>query len=801
MKNHAQIDLFLGPIVYRVKMFLKFSSITVNVLKRIVYLLVFAFIFASEANSHSFDHFLEQGWNVKPIELAQTDFRYTLASKIHSSGFFPGPEPLNNSNDIGSLPTEQFGLNPDFKKNPRYWLYTQIINKTKNSSWMLHISNFGYLPPTLLILSKDGKTLERFEYQNIDINTIGRAISLTLEPNQTYVLVLEIEAEYMGLTPYIALMSDENYRSWTLYMDWAFKLMLGMIICATLIALTCWVFLNDRIFLWAGLSSLSLILYYGSRSSIPAIFWQSSYEKDYTMWILTSVMLFTQIAFAASFLKVTQKDRWLYRIFSSTSFCTVALFIVGFIFPFKATAILYTVNYLILWLVILGSGIYKIFTDGRYYVIYILGWLPMVASFLELFFGLLIPEKKGLEVEASYRKIEIQAIIFLHILIHAIALILRMKSLRREKNEAERLAQEKSRFITQSNHDFRQPLGAMNIFIKYLEPHIFSNDGKILLSKLASTSSQLNESFNSIMDVCKFQTGSIKPDFQAVSVSELFSKLEDEFSIQAREKNIQLKFHFCSAYVLSDPIQLRRILKNLISNAIKFTHSGRVIVGFRQRGLIQVWDTGDGIPEEEQDTIFDIYKQSNNYSESIAGSGVGLSIVKQLSELLDHPLKIESKPGKGSCFSISTPCTPDPCSSSSDEHTNQIDVVVTLVFRSEDTCASIQEHLKKWQYPVRVFDSINEAIAKESDSISGKNHILLCENKILETLPLSFEGRAFEEHVFFSKFSVCVCIGKNTVPFPSTWVEIISNVSAIQLRAILNLAIRRDASLQPDNFQ
>jgi len=725
-----------------------------------------------------------------PIELTRTDTRYGLASLDHSSGFVSVPEglALENAPDLPSQ-SQAFGLTPDFAQHSRYWLYTRIVNHTENSNWVLHISNFGFQQPRILIRGSDGQVIHTFRHSDYpgstDINTIGRAVDVKLRAGESYLLVVELNARFAAWHPYMALMSDHQYEIWKTQMDYAFKIAIGIVLGLILLGFLCWLLTAEMTFFWGALSSLLMLIYYLEHSSIPAILWQSTYEKTALFWLLISSIQLSILAFAASFLQINRHSgRW-YQVFEGAALITVAVAVASTMVPFRANMCLYALSYLVVWLVIFSSGAAKVRSEGRYYTIYLLGWLPLALSILDVALVILGPSRSIQEVAASYKMIHVLYVQILHMLVHAVALILRLKALREEKLKMEYLSQAKSRFIAQSSHDLSQPLHSMSIFLEHLKPHVQGLDGRKIFGRLKNTHRQMSESFHSIMDLSKLESGGISPEPKPVSIADLFARLQDEYRILATDKCIQLTFHPCSLQVFSDPALLERMLRNLVSNAIKYTDSGRVVVGCRRRGknvFIQVLDTGRGIDREDQENIFDIYHRSAKDTAQTDGSGIGLSIVRHISELLDHPVEVISIQGKGSRFTICTPRL-GPVSPSQQEplKLDKNQPAVALVFQDHGLRDAILERLQKWRCPVLTFTSL-EAACQSGVSPS----VLLCEYPSLRSASLSSE-----EAGLLAQRTVAACVCDPDTPLPDNWIALSTAVRPSQLRALLNLAARR----------
>ena len=231
--------------------------------------------------------------------------------------------------------------------------------------------------------------------------------------------------------------------------------------------------------------------------------------------------------------------------------------------------------------------------------------------------------------------------------------------LAKAKETAELANKSKSRFLVAASHDLRQPVQAIS---SYTELLAISNTDPVLtntIQQLGNATLAMQVLLEGLLDISKLDTGAMRPEIRTFSISSLLSQIQDLHQPIAMEKGIILKLVPCTAVVSSDPALLRVILQNLVSNAIKYTHRGKVVLGCRHRGdqlRIEVWDSGMGIPEDKQEDVFEEFYQINNPGrDRNKGIGIGLSIVKRLATLLNHPLYMHSVTGKGSCFAIQVP--------------------------------------------------------------------------------------------------------------------------------------------------
>lgn len=218
----------------------------------------------------------------------------------------------------------------------------------------------------------------------------------------------------------------------------------------------------------------------------------------------------------------------------------------------------------------------------------------------------------------------------------------------------------KSRFLAAASHDLRQPVQAVNLFFELLRPEMrLTEKGDAYFGKVKQALRTVSEMLATLLDVSRLDASTIKPDIQVLAVNDLLFPLMREFAPLAERKGLRWRMVPCALHVATDPVLLERILRNLISNALRYTPSGKVLLGCRRRGsrvLIQVWDTGIGIDEAFQRKVFDEFFQIGNlHRDHEQGLGLGLSIVERAARLLESPLSLTSELGKGSGFSLSLP--------------------------------------------------------------------------------------------------------------------------------------------------
>jgi signal transduction histidine kinase/CheY-like chemotaxis protein len=217
----------------------------------------------------------------------------------------------------------------------------------------------------------------------------------------------------------------------------------------------------------------------------------------------------------------------------------------------------------------------------------------------------------------------------------------------------------KSRFLAAASHDLRQPLHALGLFVAELPSAPGAAERQRIVERIDAAVNEMNELFNELLDVSKLDAGVLAPNLSAFPVARLLKRIESTFAQLALAKGLRLRIVANSAWVHSDPILLERILLNLVSNAVRYTASGTVVVGCRHRGQtlrIEVCDSGPGIPEEQHQKIFDeFYQLPDPKQEAHSGLGLGLAIVDRLCRLLGHELELSSAVGRGSRFAIVVP--------------------------------------------------------------------------------------------------------------------------------------------------
>ena len=234
-----------------------------------------------------------------------------------------------------------------------------------------------------------------------------------------------------------------------------------------------------------------------------------------------------------------------------------------------------------------------------------------------------------------------------------------VENLQREKLAAEQANAAKSRFLAAASHDLRQPVHALSLFVAAMRPRSMDEEARSLLDHIDSSVRSMGSLFGGLLDISRLDAGVVEVNKMPIAVQPLLERVCRDFEVQANAKGLQLVLHPCSLAVMSDVLLLERVVRNIIANAVTYTERGRVVVGCRRRReqlSIQVWDTGPGIPADEHEHVFqEFYQLGNPERDRTKGVGLGLAIVRRLTQLLEHPLTVYSQVGKGSMFAITAP--------------------------------------------------------------------------------------------------------------------------------------------------
>jgi PAS domain S-box-containing protein len=227
------------------------------------------------------------------------------------------------------------------------------------------------------------------------------------------------------------------------------------------------------------------------------------------------------------------------------------------------------------------------------------------------------------------------------------------------KGEAERANMSKTKFIAAASHDLLQPLNAARVFAAALSESRMAERNRGLVANVCQALNSVDDLLSAVLDISKLDAGGQRPGLSDVPIDALLTSLVAEYMPQTKVRNLSLRKVTCTAVVRTDPILVSRILRNFLSNAMRYTPSGRILLGARRRrdGLeVQVWDSGIGIPDDKRHEIFDEFRRLADDSHgNDRGMGLGLAIVERIARCLNHPIGVRSTLGRGSMFSVTLP--------------------------------------------------------------------------------------------------------------------------------------------------
>ncbi len=235
------------------------------------------------------------------------------------------------------------------------------------------------------------------------------------------------------------------------------------------------------------------------------------------------------------------------------------------------------------------------------------------------------------------------------------------EALARAKAEADEANISKTRFLAAASHDILQPLNAARLYATSLVERQRPDQDSKLAANIDASLEAVEEILSALLDISRLDTGAMKPEISSFAIDEILSQLEVEFAPLAAEKGLKLTFVSSSLAARTDRRLLRRLLQNFVSNAVKYTPSGRVLVGCRRRGdhvRIEIADTGLGIPASKQKIVFMEFQRLEQGAKAARGLGLGLSIVERIARILDHRISLRSSVGKGSTFAVEVPRAP-----------------------------------------------------------------------------------------------------------------------------------------------
>ncbi len=303
------------------------------------------------------------------------------------------------------------------------------------------------------------------------------------------------------------------------------------------------------------------------------------------------------------------------------------------------------------------------------------------------------------------------------------------------RQAAEAANRSKTRFLAGASHDLLQPMNAARLFVSILRQQQGPKGEQArLVMRVDRSLTAAEELLKALLDISKLDSGMYEPELEVIAVKDLFEKLRRRFKPLAANHDLKLRVHSCKQHIYSDRNLLYRIIQNFLANAIRYTESGGVLLGCRVRGQqlrISVWDTGVGIASTDAQAIFQEFHRLD-YAQRLdeRGLGLGLAICDRIARMLDHTIDVRSKPGHGSCFSITVPLASEqnvaeqtlPVTSPG-EPARLEDLTVLCIDNEPDILDGMQMLLERWG--CRVLLAVNQPEAARQIRENGKPGLVL----------------------------------------------------------------------------
>ncbi|TMH04590.1 MAG: response regulator [Betaproteobacteria bacterium] len=279
----------------------------------------------------------------------------------------------------------------------------------------------------------------------------------------------------------------------------------------------------------------------------------------------------------------------------------------------------------------------------------------------------------------------------------------------------------KTRFLAAASHDLRQPVVTIGLLVGLLREQISAPALRGMIDRVDEAVASLEALLKGLLDLSRLDSGTVKPRMERVALQPLFDAIATHEREAAQLKGLRLRLRPTRLAVMSDPLLLEQIMRNLVSNGLRYSDRGGVLVSARRRGahrvLLQVWDTGRGIPPQQQAAVFEEFVQLDNEArDSKRGLGLGLAIVKRCVRLLGCTLQMRSQSGRGTCFSIELPVTEEAGEALAPSAAATRPLAAWRVVVVEDDTAvreALGLRLKQWGAQVLAFDgaaSLKEAL-------------------------------------------------------------------------------------------
>ena len=516
-----------------------------------------------------------------------------------------------------------------------------------------------------------------------------------------------------------------------------------------------------------GYAPAALAGYMAGVGVVAMLFWGAAPMALLLPWMATfTVMCTVRIMIVRTFRRTEPTEsgtwqladwrRWIWRANIGAVIAASLWGLAGWMFYDKGTALEQT-GLIVIVYTFCAVGIPVLSIQRRLYLVYAaLIFLPLLARvvmvgdrFHYLLAGELVLIISFTFVLANSYRQALQRAIDLKVQADELAARLRVETLAADaaRREAEIANRAKTQFFTAASHDLRQPLHAMGLFAEALRQRVHEPEVAQLVNSINESVDALEGLFSELLDITRIDSGGVEVHDQHFEVGDILRKLRLHFEPAAFEKGLALRLRGGQRVVFADPLLVERILRNLVSNAIRYTDDGSVLVSCRQRGdriLLQVWDSGPGIREAEQKKIFDEFYQVPHTGavspDQRKGLGLGLAIVKRLAALMSAPLAMRSQVGHGTVFTLELPIGKAPRAPAQvlpGKGPVGITLAGRLIVVVEDepaVRAGLEVLLKGWGAEIASFDSVAESTqwAQACDLAVVKPDLLIVDYRLEE---------------------------------------------------------------------
>ena len=316
------------------------------------------------------------------------------------------------------------------------------------------------------------------------------------------------------------------------------------------------------------------------------------------------------------------------------------------------------------------------------------------------------------------------------------------RELKDQKQAAEAAVLAKTRFLAAASHDLRQPLHALSLLVEALKEQVRGEEAQHLAENIEASAGAMQSLLNSLLDLSRLDAGVVEARPECIPVMHVLEPIAQQFAPLARDKGLSLRIHRSDFWIYHDPALLGRIVANLVSNALRYTDRGSVLVGFRRvrsdRLRLEVWDTGNGIPAQYHHRIFEEYFQVENPERHRdKGLGLGLAIVTRLAGLLGGQVMVSSQPGRGSCFRLDMPrCPPQamPEPEGQPAHALTLPLQDALVVVIDDDLSILEAMVGMfdlWGIPMAAGEDA-EQVRRDLEELGQKPSVILSDYRLRE---------------------------------------------------------------------